>query len=80
MWRMDETYIKANGQWKHLYCTVDKEGNTADYLLIAKRDMQAAKRFFSKAMKRNKQPELVNIDQSGANQATLNSTNQKATE
>lgn len=38
-WRMDETYIKVNGQWKYFYRAVDKEGNTIDYLLTAKRDM-----------------------------------------
>ena len=64
-WRMDETYIKVNGQWKYLYRAVDKEGNTIDYLLTAKRDMKAAKRFFRKAIKRNNHPELVNIDKSG---------------
>ena len=25
-WRMDETYIKINGQWKYFYRAVDKEG------------------------------------------------------
>ena len=39
---MDETYIKVNGQWKYLYQAVDKEGNTINYLLTAKRDMKAA--------------------------------------
>jgi len=32
-WRMDETYIKVNGQWKYLYRAVDKEGATIDFLL-----------------------------------------------
>ena len=74
---MDETYIKVNGQWKYLYRAVDKEGNTIDYLLTAKRDMKASKRFFSKAIKRNEHPELVNIDKSGANKAALNCINEE---
>ena len=48
-WGMDETYIKVKGQWKYLYRAVDKEGQTVDYLLTAKRDKKAAKRFFKKA-------------------------------
>ena len=48
-WRMDETYIKVNGQWKYLYRAVDKVGKTVDFLLTAKRDKKAAMRFFEKA-------------------------------
>jgi transposase-like protein len=48
-WRMDETYIKVNGQWKYLYRAVDKAGQTVDFLLTAHRDKKAALRFFRKA-------------------------------
>jgi putative transposase len=27
-WKMDETYIKVNGQWVYLYRAVDSDGNT----------------------------------------------------
>ena len=43
-WRMDETYIKVNGVWKYLYRTVDRQGDTVDFLLTAKRDLAAARR------------------------------------
>jgi putative transposase len=49
-WRMDETYIKVKGVWKYLYRAVDKQGKTVDFMLTAKRDMAAAKRFFDKAL------------------------------
>ena len=52
-WRMDETYIKVNGQWKYLYRAVDKEGATIDFLLRARRDTAAATRFFEKATRQN---------------------------
>ena len=58
-WRMDETYIKVKGVWKYLYRAVDKDGKTVDFLLTAKRDMAAAKRFFDKAMRTNGDPEKV---------------------
>ena len=47
---MDETYIKVKGIWKYLYRAVDRNGKTIDFLLTAKRDKPAAKRFFDKAM------------------------------
>jgi transposase-like protein len=58
-WRMDETYIKVNGHWKYLYRAVDKEGDTIDFLLRAKRDKPAAMAFFKKAMRANGDPEKV---------------------
>jgi transposase-like protein len=64
-WRMDETYIKVKGAWKYLYRAVDKQGKTVDFLLTAKRDMAAAKRFFDKAMGANADPDKVAMDKSG---------------
>ena len=49
-WYMDETYLKIKGQWKYLYRAVDKQGDTVDFLLTAKRDRKAARRFLNKAM------------------------------
>lgn len=51
-WRMDETYIKVKGKWVYLYRAVDKYGATI-FLLRAKRDTQAAKIFFKKAIKQH---------------------------
>ena len=70
-WRMDETYIKVNGQWKYLYRAVDKAGKTVDFLLTARRDKTAAMRFFEKAMRANEVPEKVTLDKSGANKAAI---------
>ena len=68
---MDETYIKLNGKWVYLYRAVDKEGNTIDFLLRAKRDAVAAKAFFRKAFKENGRPDKVTVDKSGSNKAAL---------
>jgi putative transposase len=74
-WRMDETYIKVKGVWKYLYRAVDKQGKTVDFLLTAKRDMTAAKRFFDKAMAANGFPGKVAMDKSGANKAAIDELN-----
>ncbi|MGH2415191.1 MAG: IS6 family transposase [Microcystaceae cyanobacterium] len=67
-WKVDETYIKVKGVWKYLYRAVDSEGNTLEFMLSAKRDKKAAKRFFSKALKakHNQQPRVVNVDKNAA--------------
>jgi IS6 family transposase len=49
--RIDETYIKIRGQWRYLYRAIDKHGVPVDFLLTAKRDLEAAKRFFRKMLK-----------------------------
>jgi len=50
-YRVDETYVKVGTQWKYLYRAVDKEGQTIEFMLSAKRDIFAAKRFFKKMMR-----------------------------
>jgi transposase-like protein len=49
-YRVDETYIKVGKSCKYLYRAVDKEGQTIEFMLSAKRDVSAAKRFFKKMM------------------------------
>lgn len=68
-------YIKVKGVWKYLYRAVDKQGKTVDFLLTAKRDMAAAKRFFDKAMGANGDPDKVAMDKSGANKAAIDAIN-----
>ena len=49
--RIDETCVKVGKVWKYLYRAVDKEGATIEFMLSAKRDVSAAKRFFKKMMR-----------------------------
>src|SRR5690349_5872089 len=51
-WRVDETYVRVKGQWRYLYRAVDSSGATLDFLLSAKQDAEAAKRFLAKALGR----------------------------
>jgi transposase, IS6 family len=45
------TSPKVRGEWRYLYRAIDKHGIPVDFLLTAKRDLDAAKRFFRKALK-----------------------------
>ena len=74
-WRLDETYIKVKGKWKYLYRAVDKFGNTLDFLLTAKRDERAARRFLAKAIEAFGKPMKITIDKSGANAAAIKNYN-----
>ena len=49
-WRLDETYVRVKGKWRYLYRAVDSTGATLDFLLSAKQDAAAAKRFLAKAL------------------------------
>jgi transposase, IS6 family len=63
-WRMDETYIRVKGKWRYLYRAVDSSGATIDFLLSAKQDAAAAKRFLAKALGRQNDPvpRVINTD------------------
>ena len=67
-WRVDETYIKIKGKPKYLYRAVDSAGNTLDFLLTAKRDAAAAKRFFRKTLKavHTQIPRVITVDKNAA--------------
>jgi transposase-like protein len=50
-YRIDETYVKVGTAWKYLYRAVDSMGCTIEFMLSARRDFSAAKRFFKKLMR-----------------------------
>ena len=50
MWHADETYVKVGGVWCSLYRAIDADGNLVDSMLSERRDMDAAKRFFSRSL------------------------------
>jgi transposase-like protein len=61
-WRVDETYIRVRGEWKYLYRAVDKQGNTVDFLLSGHRDIEAARRLFTRAINKHGAPEKITVD------------------
>ncbi len=74
-WRLDETYIKVNGNWVYLYRAVDKQGATVDFMLSEKRDRPAVMKFFEKSIGSSGLPETITIDKSGANTAACHRLN-----
>lgn len=70
-WRVDETYVRAKGRWAYLYRAVDKQGLTVDFLLSEKRDVAAAKRFFSGAIRQHGAPQSVTLDGYPATHAAI---------
>jgi transposase, IS6 family len=67
-YRIDETYIKVQGEDKYLYRALDSTGQTIDFLLTARRDAAAAKRFLRRAIgaSGNGMPRVMNVDKNPA--------------
>jgi IS6 family transposase len=67
-YRVDETYLKVGKSCKYLYRAVDKEGQTIEFVLSAKRDVSAAKRFFRKVMRADHRrlPFSISVDKNAA--------------
>ncbi len=67
-YRVDETYIKVGKTCKYLYRAVDKAGQTIEFMLSAKRDVSAAKRFFKKIMRAEHRslPFSISVDKNAA--------------
>ena len=49
-WFVDETYLKVAGRWVYLYRAIDQYGQVIDVLVSARRDADAARRFFRQAL------------------------------
>jgi putative transposase len=81
-WRRDEPSIRVKGEGKYVSRTVDREGQTIDFLLTPQRDRAAAAAFLHKAIRAHGVPEKITIDRSGANTAAImhdNTTHKTAT-
>ncbi len=67
-YRVDETFIKVGKTSKYLYRAVDKSGQTIEFMLSAKRDVFAAKRFFKKIMRADHRrlPFSISVDKNAA--------------
>ena len=78
-YRVDETYIKVGKACKYLYRAVDKEGQTIEFMLSAKRDVSAAKRFFKKMMRADHRrlPFSIIVDKNAAYPEAFSASQEK---
>ena len=67
-WRVDETCVKVKKGWMYLSRAVDSQGNTLEFLLSPRRDAEAAKRFFAKALAapHSSTPRVITVDKNAA--------------
>ncbi len=61
-WFVDETYVKVNGRWTYLYRAIDQYGQVIDVWLSVRRDLTAARAFFTRAMAAGAVPVEVTTD------------------
>jgi transposase, IS6 family len=65
-WFADETYVKVAGRWTYLYRAIDQHGQVIDVLLSQRRDLAAARRFFTRALHAGTTPAEVTTDRAPA--------------
>jgi transposase-like protein len=65
-WFMDETSVKVAGRWVYLYRAIDQYNQVIDVLVSEKRDLAAAHRFFTRALRHGSQPAEVTTDRAPA--------------
>ena len=65
-WFADETYVKVSGGWTYLYRAIDQHGQVIDVLLPVRRDLAAARRFFTRVLRTGMIPVEVTTDRAPA--------------
>ena len=65
-WYTDETYVKVARRWTYFYRAIDRFGQVIDVLASEKRDLAAARRFFTRALAHGRRPAEVTTDRAAA--------------
>ena len=65
-WFVDETYVKVSGRWVYLYRAIDQFDQVTDVLITEKRDLEATRRFFTRALEHSPPPTEVTTDRAPA--------------
>ena len=65
-WFVDETYVKVAGVWRYVYRAVDEHGQVIDVYVSVRRDIPAARRFFTAVLGAHGEPDEVVTDRAQA--------------
>ena len=69
-WQVDETYVRVAGQWRYVYRAIGQFGQVIDVFVSTRRDANAARRFFERAIGTTKVIAVeVTTDQAAAQEA-----------
>ena len=71
-WRLDEVYVKINGEMRYLRRAVDHEGEVLESFVTRTRDKAAALTFIKKAMKRHGEARAIVTDGLRSDKAAMN--------
>jgi transposase-like protein len=61
-WFVDETYVKVAGVWRYVYRAVDQYGQVIDVYVSKRRNLTAARTFFTVVLANHERPEEVTTD------------------
>ena len=61
-WFVGETYVKVADKWTYLYRAAGQHGQVTGVLLSSRRDLSAARRFFTRALRAGTVPAEVTTD------------------
>ncbi len=53
-WHVDETYVRVGGTCRYLFRAIDQFGQVIDVFLSSRRNREAARRFFDRAIRRTR--------------------------
>jgi IS6 family transposase len=65
-WFVDETYVKVAGIWRYVYRAIDEHDQVIDVLVSKRRDISAARAFFTSAVLAHDDPDEVITDRAAA--------------
>ena len=61
-WRLDEVFVRINGETYYLWRAVDHEGEVLEVFVTKRRDRRASLRFLKKVMKRYGRARVIVTD------------------
>jgi putative transposase len=61
-WRLDEVFVRINGETLYLWRAVDQEGEELEVFVTKRRDRKASLKFLQTTMKRCGQPKAIVTD------------------